>query len=117
MAENQEENCERSQKFTVSSSEKILVDRKKFEELLVLVEWCARELIIYQHRDSNSFLAALDSYLSSESLETSDTFAFLLLDYYCDSIPKALNEIDNRLEKAKQILQNFTALNELFRGR
>jgi hypothetical protein len=110
--------CRRSQHLTFAeSSEKFLVDRKTFELLILLVEWCAKELIIYRYRDCNTFLISLDTYLSKDIPEASDSFAFLLLNHYRDSIPKALDEIDNRLQEAKEILHSFRTVNESFRGR
>jgi len=86
--------CGRSQDLTFAeSSEKFLVDRKTFDELLVLVGWCTKELIKSRHGDCDNFFAALDAYLSSDSPETSDSLetreSFLLLNYYRDSIPEA----------------------------
>jgi hypothetical protein len=108
----------RSQHLTFGeSSEKFIVDRETFDLSLLLLEWCARELIIYRYQDCNTFLASLDTYLSSDSLGASDSFAFLLLNHYRDSIPKALDKIDNRLQEAKEILHSFKTVNESFRGR
>jgi hypothetical protein len=59
----------------------------------------------------------LDTYLSSDTPEASDSFAFLLLNHYRHSIPKALDKIDNRLQEAKEILHSFKTVNESFRGR
>jgi hypothetical protein len=41
----------------------------------------------------------------------------LLLNHYRDSIPKALDEIDNRRQEAKEILHSFRTVNESFRWR
>jgi hypothetical protein len=89
---------------------------KTFELLLLLVEWCATELIIYRYRDSNTFLASLDTYLSNDIPEASDSFAFLLLNHYRNSIPKALDKIDNRLQEAKEILHSFNTVNRVIQG-
>jgi hypothetical protein len=108
----------RSQDLTFAeSSGKFSVDRQTFERLILFVEWCAKELVIYRYRDCNTFLASLNTYLSSDSVEVSDSFAFLLLNHYRDSIPKALDEIDNRRQEAKEILHSFRTVNESFRGR
>jgi hypothetical protein len=110
--------CGRSQHLTFAeSSGKFLVDRQTFERLILLVELCATELIIYRYRDSNTFLAFLDTYLSNDIPEASDSFAFLLLNYYRNSIPKALDKLDNRLQEAKEILNSFNTVKESFRGR
>jgi hypothetical protein len=45
------------------------MDRKTFERLILLVEWCAKELVIYRYQDCNTFLASLDTYLFSDSAE------------------------------------------------
>ena len=110
--------CGRSQHLTFAeSSGKFLIDRKTYELLLLLLELCATELIIYQYRDSNTFLVFLDNYLSNDIPEASDSFAFLLLNHYRDSVPKALDKIDNRLQEAKEILHSFKTVNNSFRGR
>ena len=110
--------CGRSQDLTFAeSSQKFLIDRKTFDRLILLVEWCTKELIIYRYQDCNTFLISLDTYLSSDIPEASDSFAFLLLNHYRDSIPKALDEIDNRRQEAKEILNSFKTVNESFRGR
>lgn len=110
--------CGRSQDLTFAeSSGKFLIDRKTFDLSLLLLEWCATELIIYRYQDCNTFLASLDTYLSSDTPEASDSFAFLLLNHYRDSIPKALDKIDNRLQEAKEILHSFNTVNDSFRGR
>ena len=107
----------RSQHLTFAeSSGKFLIDRKTYELLLLLVELCATELIIYQYRDSNTFFLSLDTYLSNDIPEASDSFAFLLLNHYRNSIPKALDKIDNRLQEAKEILHSFNTVKESFRG-
>jgi hypothetical protein len=41
----------------------------------------------------------------------------LLLNHYCDSIPKALDEVDNRLEEARLVLNSISTVNTSFRGR
>jgi hypothetical protein len=110
--------CGRSQHLTFAeSSGKFLIDRKTYELLLLLLECCATELIIYRYRDSNTFLVFLDTYLSNDIPEASDSFAFLLLNHYRNSIPKALDKIDNRLQEAKEILHSFNTVKESFRGR
>jgi hypothetical protein len=114
--------CGRSQDLTFAeSSGKFSVDRQTFERLILLVEWCAKELVIYRYRDCNTFLASLNTYLSSDSAEVIESFevrkSFLLLNHYCDSIPKALDEVDNRLEEARLVLNSISTVNTSFRGR
>jgi len=113
--------CGRSQHLTFAeSSGKFFVDRQTFERLILLVEWCAKELVIYRYQDCNTFLASLDTYLSSDSAEVIESFevrkSFLLLNHYRDSIPKALDEIDNRLEEARVVLNSISTVNTSFRG-
>jgi hypothetical protein len=60
---------------------------------------------------------SLDTYLSNDIPEASDSFAFLLLNHYRNSIPKALDKIDNRLQEAEEILHSFNTVKESFRGR
>jgi hypothetical protein len=91
--------CGRSQDLTFAeSSDKFVVDRKTFEELLLLVGWCRTELIKSRFRDCDNFLAALKTCRLSDSPETSDNLeirkASLLLNYYHDIIPEALTNED-----------------------
>jgi hypothetical protein len=112
----------RSQHLTFAeSSEKFLVDRKTFEELLLLVNWCTDELVNSRFRDCDNFLTALENYRLSDSPETSESFEIrktsLLLNYYHDIIPEALDEVQNRMHKVGEILDSLKAVSNSFRGR
>jgi len=112
----------RSQHLTFAeSSEKFLVDRKTFEELLLLVNWCTDELVNSRFRDCDNFLTALENYRLSDSPETSKSFEIrktsLLLNYYHDIIPEALDEVQNRMHKVGEILDSLKAVSNSFRGR
>jgi hypothetical protein len=112
----------RSQDLTFAeSSEKFLVDRKTFEELLLLVGWCRSELIISRYRDCDNFLTALNACQVSDSAETSESLevrkASLLLNYYHDIIPEALDEVQKRLDEAKEILDSWMTVTDSFWGR
>jgi hypothetical protein len=114
--------CGRSQHLTFAeSSEKFLVDRKTFEELLLLVGWCRSELIKSRFRDCDNFLAALKTCRLSDSPETSESLeirtASLLLNYYHDIIPEALEEVGKRLDEVGVILDTWTTVSESFWGR
>ena len=114
--------CGRSQHLTFAeSSGKFLVDRKTFDELLFLVGWCAKELIKARHRDCDNFFTALDMSHSTDSLETSDNLeirkACLLLNYYHDIIPEALDEIQRRSDETKRILDSWEIVRDSFWGR
>jgi hypothetical protein len=114
--------CGRSQDLTFAeSSDKFVVDRKTFEELLLLVGWCRSELIKSRFRDCDNFFAALDAYQLNDSPETSDSLevrkASLLLNYYHDIIPEALDELQKRLKEAGVILDSWTTVSESFWGR
>ena len=114
--------CGRSQHLTFAeSSEKFLVDRKTFEELLLLVNWCTDELVKSRFRDCDNFLTALENYRLSDSPETSESFEIrkttLLLNYYHDIIPEALDEVQNRMHKVGEILDSLKAVSNSFRGR
>jgi hypothetical protein len=50
----------------------------------------------------------------SESLEIRK--ASLLLNYYHDIIPEALEEVGKRLDEAKEILDGFRTVSKSFRG-
>ena len=112
----------RSQDLTFAeSSDKFLVDRKTFEELLLVLGWCRRELIKSRNRDYDNFFAALDAYKLNDSPETSDSLevrkASLLLNYYHDIIPEALDEIQKRLDETKEILDSWARISDSFWGR
>ena len=67
--------CGRSQDLTFAeSSDKFVVDRKTFEELLLLVGWCRTELVKSRFRDCDNFLAALKAERLSDSSEVSESF-------------------------------------------
>ena len=109
--------CGRSQHLTFAeSSDKFLVDRKTFEELLLLVDWCRTELIKSRFRDCDNFLAALNTCRLSDSPEISYNLeirkASLLLNYYHDIIPEALDEVGKRLKEAGVILDSCTTVSE-----
>jgi hypothetical protein len=62
--------CGRSQHLTFAeSSEKFLVDRKTFEELLLLISWCRTELVKSRFRDCDNFLTALKTCRLSDNPE------------------------------------------------
>jgi hypothetical protein len=112
----------RSQHLTFAeSSEKFLVDRKTFEELLLLVNWCTDELVKSRFRDCDNFLTALENCRLSDSPETSESFEIrktsLLLNYYHDIIPEALDEVQNRMHKVGEILDSLKAVSNSFWGR
>jgi hypothetical protein len=114
--------CGRSQHLTFAeSSEKFLVDRKTFEELLLLVNWCTDELVKSRFRDCDNFLTALENCRLSDSPETSESFEIrktsLLLNYYHDIIPEALDEVQNRMHKVGEILDSLKAVSNSFWGR
>jgi hypothetical protein len=92
-----------------------------FEELLLLLGWCRNELIKSRHRDCDNFFTALDISRSSDSPETSDNLeirkASLLLNYYHDIIPEALDEVGKRLDEAKEVLDSWTTVSDSFWGR
>ena len=114
--------CGRSQHLTFAeSSDKFLVDRKTFEELLLLVGWCRAELVKSRFRDCDNFFAALKADRLSDSPETSDNLeirkASLLLNYYHDIIPEALDKVGKRLKEAGVILDSWITVSESFWGR
>ena len=114
--------CGRSQHLTFAeSSDKFLVDRKTFEELLLLVGWCRTELVKSRFRDCDNFLTVLKTDRLSDSPETSDSLeirtASLLLNYYHDIIPEALDEVGKQLDEVKVILDSWTTVSESFWGR
>jgi hypothetical protein len=114
--------CGRSQDLTfVESCDKFLVDRKTFDELLVIFDWCTDELLRSRFRDCDNFFKALDASWLDDSAEPSDSLeirkASLLLNYYHDIIPETLKEVGKRLDEAKEILDCFRTVSKSFRGR
>jgi hypothetical protein len=102
--------CGRSQFLTFESTDKIVIDRETFKQLLALVGSCADELV--NPRDCEIFLTFLDTYLS-ESDSSEARKSLLLLNYYRDIVPDALEEIAERLEEAKGIFNFILAASKL----
>jgi len=104
----------RSQHLTfVESNDKIVIDRKTFKQLLALVSSCADELV--NPRDCEIFLTFLDTYLS-ESNTPEARKSLLLLNYYRDIVPDALEEIADRLEEARGIFNFILTASKLGGG-
>ena len=105
--------CGRSQFLTFESTDKIVIDRKTFKRLLALLNSCADELV--NPRDCEIFLTSLDTYLS-ESDSPEARKSLLLLNYYRDIVPDALEEIADRLEEARGIFKFILATSKLGGG-
>ena len=106
--------CGRSQHLTFAeSNDKIVIDRKTFKQLLALLNSCADELV--NPRDCEIFLTFLDTYLS-ESDSPEPRKSLLLLNYYRDIVPEALEEIADRLEEARGIFKFILAASKLGGG-
>lgn len=105
--------CGRSQFLTFESTDTIVVDRKTFKQLLVLLNSCADELV--NPRDCEIFLTSLDTYLS-ESDSPEARKSLLLLNYYRDIVPDALEEIAERLEEARGIFKFILTASRLGSG-
>ena len=103
----------RSQFLTFESTDKIVIDRKTFKRLLALLNSCADELV--NPRDCEIFLTSLDTYLS-ESDSPEARKSLLLLNYYRDIVPDALEEIADRLEEARGIFKFILATSKLGGG-
>jgi hypothetical protein len=93
--------------------EQICIDRKTFKQLLALVGSCLNELV--NPRDCEIFLTFLDTYLS-ESDSPEPRKALLLLNYYRDVVPDALEEVVDRLEEARGIFKFILATSKLEEG-
>jgi len=85
------------------AGDKICIDRETFKQLLALLNSCVDELV--NPRDCEIFLTFLDTYLS-ENDSPEPRKSLLLLNYYRDIVPDALEEIADRLEEARGIF-NF----------
>jgi hypothetical protein len=106
--------CGRSQHLTFAeSNDKIVIDRKTFKQLLALLNSCVDELV--NPRDCEIFLTFLDTYLS-ENNSPEPRKALLLLNYYRDVVPDALEEVADRLEEARGIFKFILATNKLGEG-
>jgi len=105
--------CGRSQFLTFESTDKIVIDRETFKQLLALLNSCVDELV--NPRDCEIFLTFLDTYLS-ESDSPEPRKALLLLNYYRDVVPDALEEVADRLEKARGIFKFILTASKLGGG-
>jgi len=105
--------CGRSQFLTFESTDKIVIDRETFKQLHSLVGSCMDELV--NPRDCEIFLTFLDTYLS-ESHSPEARKALLLLNYYRDVVPDALEEIAERLEEARGIFNFILTASKLGGG-
>ena len=105
--------CRRSQFLTFESTDKIVIDRETFKQLLALLNSCVDELV--NPRDCEIFLTFLDTYLS-ENNSPEPRKALLLLNYYRDIVPDALEEVVDRLEEARGIFNVILAASKLGGG-
>jgi hypothetical protein len=99
--------------LTFESTDKIVIDRETFKQLLALLNSCADELV--NPRDCEIFLTFLDTYLS-ESDSPEPRKALLLLNYYRDIVPDALEEVADRLEEARGIFKFILTASRLGGG-
>jgi hypothetical protein len=106
--------CGRSQHLTFAeSNDKIVIDCKTFKQLLALLNSCVDELV--NPRDCEIFLTFLDTYLS-ENNSPEPRKALLLLNYYRDIVPDALEEVADRLEEAREIFKFILTASKLGGG-
>ena len=92
------------------AGDKICIDRETFKQLLALLNSCVDELV--NPRDCEIFLTSLDTYLS-ENNSPEPRKALLLLNYYRDIVPDALEEVVDRLEEARGIFKSILAASKL----
>jgi hypothetical protein len=92
------------------AGDKICIDRETFKQLLALLNSCVDELV--NPRDCEIFLTFLDTYLS-ENDSPEPRKSLLLLNYYRDIVPEALEEIADRLEEARGIFKSILAASKL----
>jgi hypothetical protein len=92
------------------AGDKICIDRETFKQLLTLLTSCVDELV--NPRDCEIFLTFLDTYLS-ENNSPEPRKALLLLNYYRDIVPDALEEVVDRLEEARGIFKSILAASKL----
>ncbi|MEG4575506.1 hypothetical protein QUA56_22935 [Microcoleus sp. N3A4] len=97
--------CGRSQLFTFESNDKIVVDRKTFDRVFLLVRRSVDELANTRHREI--FLECLDTCLTeSKFLDDARCFqASLLLDAYYEYVPASLALLNDKLEEAFKLMQ------------
>ena len=92
------------------AGDKICIDRETFKQLLALLNSCVDELV--NPRDCEIFLTFLDTYLS-ENDSPEPRKSLLLLNYYRDIVPEALEEIADRLEEARGIFKSILTTSKL----
>jgi hypothetical protein len=92
------------------AGDKICIDRETFKQLLALLNSCVDELV--NPRDCEIFLTFLDTYLS-ENDSPEPRKSLLLLNYYRDIVPEALEEIADRLEEARGIFKSILVASKL----
>ena len=92
------------------AGDKICISRETFKQLLALLNSCVDELV--NPRDCEIFLTFLDTYLS-ENDSPEPRKSLLLLNYYRDIVPEALEEIADRLEEARGIFKSILAASKL----
>ena len=92
------------------AGDKICIDRETFKQLLALLNSCVDELV--NPRDCEIFLTFLDTYLS-ENDSPEPRKSLLLLNYYRDIVPEALEEIADRLEEARGIFKSILTASKL----
>ena len=95
------------------AGDKICIDRETFHQLFALLTSCVDELV--NPRDCEIFLTFLDTYLS-ENDSPEPRKSLLLLNYYRDIVPDALEEIAGRLEEARGIFKFILAASKLAGG-
>ena len=95
------------------AGDKICIDRETFKQLLALLNSCVDELV--NPRDCEIFLTFLDTYLS-ENDSPEPRKSLLLLNYYRDIVPEALEEIADRLEEARGIFKSILVASKLGGG-
>jgi hypothetical protein len=99
--------CGRSQLLTFKAKETITVDRVTLEQLLALLNSCAKELAFATI--NSIFPESLKTYLSGLNGPKADK-ALVLLSPWTDTVPEALEEITENLDEAKHTIEFILAV-------
>jgi hypothetical protein len=98
--------CGRSQFLSIELIDKVVIDRKTLEKLRTTLRCCIDN--IAGDRDCEIFLTSLDLYLSEEK-KPSASKSLLLLNHYRDVVPESLEEVEDWLQEAKEIINVILA--------
>lgn len=92
----------RSQNSTRPSPDLVTVDRQTLRDILRILSRCSNDVQAANHCEI--MLISLDNYLS-ESKNVNVNKALLLLQYWLESVPKRLKDVEDRLDEAHEAMK------------